>query len=735
MNERTPTRGSAPGLPSRLAWAGFLGAGLAATSAFLVVPEPLPRALVYEAIAVASLLAIVAGTRLHRPTDRRPWVLLAGSVAASLVADVIWQASTMEQPVAVPFASTADPVYLLANGLLVAAGLALLRSRLPERIRAGLLDAAIIAVGISLLFWSLAVAPYLAGPGLGLGGLATVVGYAVVFSALLAVFARLGLTPGVAVPAYALLALALLGQLLAYGLYSTLETYRFGDLPDAGWLLFYLGRGAAALHPSMRWLGRPAEPSAAGRPLARFALMGIAVISPLAAVLVQLAVGVPLDPLTVVVGMTLLAVLVLWRAAILVEEVEAKAVEIRALNTDLEARVTARTRELADANRELAGAVERVERAGRAKSEFLTRMGAELREPLQSILGFSQLLELDPLTPDQRDGLRHVLSGGRRLLIISNEVLDVARIETGRLTLVLEPIDVEELLRAALDFVRPTASREGVELALEPPPQATAVVADRERLDQLLFSLLSFAVRQAAGGRVTLACEEASGDRVRLLVRHTGVGLEPQRLARLFEPFEHLGASEGVDAEGAGLGLMLSRRIAEAMGGTVGAESEIGRGSLLHVALPRAPTVAGTAERGGAAAKGLPEPAGSIVLIENDPAHLAVMARTLERYPGIRLFAAAAAAPGIELARARRPAAIFLDLRLPDLPGEVALRLLRDDPATSGIPVIVTGVLTGEEDHQRILAAGATAYLPKPFDAATLSAALAAALTPSAGVQ
>jgi signal transduction histidine kinase len=243
----------------------------------------------------------------------------------------------------------------------------------------------------------------------------------------------------------------------------------------------------------------------------------------------------------------------------------------------LEQRVAARTAELAEARQE-------ADRANQAKSEFLSRMSHELRTPMNAVLGFAQLLEMDPLSPDQREAVGQITLAGRHLLELIGEVLDIARIEAGRLTISLEPVLVREVAQEALDLTAPIAATHGVSLRAE-SGMDRYVQADRQRLRQILLNFLSNGVKyNRRDGEVALSCREVAASRVRVQVTDTGPGIPPDRLNRLFVPFERLGA-EATSIEGTGLGLAHSRRLAEAMGGSVGVTSVVGQGSTFWVEL------------------------------------------------------------------------------------------------------------------------------------------------------
>jgi PAS domain S-box-containing protein len=360
------------------------------------------------------------------------------------------------------------------------------------------------------------------------------------------------------------------------------------------------------------------------------------------------------------------------------------------------------------------------ERANRAKSDFLSRMSHDLRTPLNAILGFAQILELAPLAGEERESVTQILKGGEHLLQLINEVLDIARIEAGHLSLSIEPVDAGEIVQQAIELVRPLTAARGIAIDVHLPAHEVVIRADRQRLNQVLLNLLSNAVKyNRPGGRVTTAIEHQEGGRVRIAVADTGPGIPPGKLALLFQPFERLGA-EQTSIEGTGLGLALSRRLAEAMEGTLGVTSEVDRGSTFWIELADspAPQPRATAPRHARAADGPTEAetAGLVLYIEDNQSNVRLMQRVLQRRPGVRLAHAPTGAAGIRMARDERPALIFLDLHLPDMSGEDVLDQLWQDPELRRIPVAVLSADATPAHPSRLKASGAIAYLAKPLD-------------------
>jgi PAS domain S-box-containing protein len=363
------------------------------------------------------------------------------------------------------------------------------------------------------------------------------------------------------------------------------------------------------------------------------------------------------------------------------------------------------------------------ERANRAKSEFLSRMSHELRTPLNAVLGFGQLLALDPLATQQQQNVGQILKAGHHLLDLINEVLDIARIEAGRLALSLEPVRLVDVMREALDLTRPLAADQRLVLddaGLADACGAVFVLADRQRLKQVFLNLLSNAIKyNRPDGAVALLCA-TDAERVRLGVRDTGPGIAPAQLGQLFEPFDRLGA-ELTEVEGTGLGLALSKGLMAAMHGTVRVESAVGVGSTFWVELPRGtPPLA--ADDGGAAADAaaLRPLVGSrhrtVLYVEDNLPNLALIEQLLARWSDVVLIPAMQGRRGIELATQHHPDLILLDVHLPDIDGSAVLQMLQEDARTRAIPVVVVSADATDRQMRRLLAAGARAYVTKPID-------------------
>jgi PAS domain S-box-containing protein len=370
------------------------------------------------------------------------------------------------------------------------------------------------------------------------------------------------------------------------------------------------------------------------------------------------------------------------------------------------------------------------EHASRAKSEFLSRVSRELRTPLNAITGFSQLLQMGELGTQQAEAVDHILRAGGHLLDLIDEILDVARIESGHLELTLTPVavSVADIVTDAVEFTGPMAGAADVSITVAIEPDSDVRIwADRQRLLQVLLNLLSNAVKyNRPGGRVTVTCEPADPDRVRLIVSDTGRGIRAEHVERVFRPFDRLDAGDS-GVEGSGMGLALSQHLVERMGGCLGFESVPDIGSRFFVELATAPAGdMSTAVTGTSRLE--PVPAGGVggvfrvLLIEDELADLDLVERVLALRPNVELLAAMHGGLGIDMAREHMPDLILLDMRLPDMSGGTVLDRLAEDPATATVPVAVVGSDTAATEVRRLLGRGAVGYLTKPFDVHALLA-------------
>jgi signal transduction histidine kinase/ActR/RegA family two-component response regulator len=380
------------------------------------------------------------------------------------------------------------------------------------------------------------------------------------------------------------------------------------------------------------------------------------------------------------------------------------------------------------------------EEANLAKSDFLSCMSHELRSPLNAILGFAQLMETGaPLpTTAQKDSIDQILQAGWYLLDLINEILDLALVESGKLSLSTEPMSLAEVLADCQAMIEPQAQKNGIRVHFPTLEAYWFIRADRTRVKQVFVNLLSNAIKyNRVGGRVDVRCSLAAGGRTRISFQDTGEGLSADKLAQLFQPFNRLG-QEGGAQEGTGIGLVVSKRLVDLMGGQIGAESTVGVGSLFWVELDSTAAERLTIDLSEPllAIEAVAEPGAAqrtLLCVEDNPANLMLVERLLARRPDLRLLTARDGRCGIEMARAVRPDLILMDINLPGISGITALRILATDPATAHIPVIALSANAMPHDIEKGLAAGFFRYLTKPIKVRefmdTLDVALKHALT------
>ncbi|MDP1538357.1 MAG: ATP-binding protein [Burkholderiales bacterium] len=371
---------------------------------------------------------------------------------------------------------------------------------------------------------------------------------------------------------------------------------------------------------------------------------------------------------------------------------------------------------------ELQRAMATAEKANLAKSDFLSSMSHELRTPLSAILGFAQLMDSGSPTPtaSQKRSIDQILKAGWYLLELINEILDLALIESGKLPLSLETILLNEVVRECQAMIEPQAESHGIRITFPRFEIPYFVNADRTRVKQILINLLSNAIKyNKTGGTVVVDCIASAPGRMRICIKDSGEGLAPEKLTQLFQPFNRLGKETGIE-EGTGIGLMVSKRLVELMGGNIGVESIVGMGSMFWFELNQTTEPQRSADATHPLAEAQAQvQAGAqlrtLLYVEDNPANLMLVEDLITRRPDIRLLSTMDGNRGVEMARASQPDVILMDINLPGLSGIQALKILRADPLTAHIPVVALSANAIPRDIERGLAAGFFRYLTKPI--------------------
>jgi PAS domain S-box-containing protein len=397
--------------------------------------------------------------------------------------------------------------------------------------------------------------------------------------------------------------------------------------------------------------------------------------------------------------------------------------------------------ELQETNIELQGAKFAADKANLAKSDFLSSMSHELRSPLNAILGFAQLMEtgIPEPTQDQKSSIDQILQAGWYLLELINEILDLALIESGKLSLSLEPMSLPDVLLDCQAMIEPQAQKSGIRMSFPIFDCPYFAHADRTRVKQIIINLLSNAIKyNRAGGSVDVTCSIHTAQHIRISVQDTGEGLPPEKLAQLFQPFNRLGQEASAE-EGTGIGLVVSKRLVELMGGEIGAQSTVGVGSVFWIDLNLAEAL--QLPDGNDAAlmpSHLPEEHGralrTLLYVEDNHANMQLVEQLIARRPDMRLLTAEDGTRGIALARTYQPEVILMDINLPGISGIQALKILRDDPVTAHIPVLAISANAMPHDIKVGLEAGFFGYLTKPIRVNEFMIALDLALKDSGKV-
>jgi PAS domain S-box-containing protein len=377
---------------------------------------------------------------------------------------------------------------------------------------------------------------------------------------------------------------------------------------------------------------------------------------------------------------------------------------------------------LQETNVEMESAKSAAEKANLAKSDFLSGMSHELRSPLNAILGFAQLMATASPTPSdlQKESITQILQAGWHLLNLINEILDLSVVESGKVSLSLEPVSLSDVLSECQTMMEAQAQQRGIRMTFPKFEQPSFVWADQTRLKQIVINLLSNAIKyNQANGQVTVDYTAMSSDRIRISFKDTGAGLTPDKKAQLFQPFNRLGQEAGSVA-GTGIGLVVTKQLVELMGGFLGVDSTVGEGSAFWFELRSTPTpelkpVSPELAMTKTAIRPIDAPQKTLLYIEDNPANMKLVERLIDRRTDIKLLTAVNGSLGIALARASLPDVILMDINLPGISGIEALKVLREDAATAHIPVVAISANAMARDIEVGKQLGFFRYLTKPI--------------------
>ena len=377
---------------------------------------------------------------------------------------------------------------------------------------------------------------------------------------------------------------------------------------------------------------------------------------------------------------------------------------------------------LQETNVELESAKSAAEKANLAKSDFLSGMSHELRSPLNAILGFAQLMDTASPPPSdlQKESITQILQAGWHLLKLINEILDLSVVESGKVSLSLEPVSLPEVLLECQTMMEAQAQQRGIVMTFPQFKQPSFIWADQTRLKQIVINLLSNAIKyNQASGQVTVDYTVMSSERIRISFKDTGAGLSPEKITQLFQPFNRLGQEAGIVA-GTGIGLVVTKQLVELMDGVMGVDSTVGQGSVFWVELRStpAPELKVTAPEEAApklAIKPIDAPQKILLYIEDNPANMRLVERLIDRRTDIKLLKAVDGLQGIALARASLPDVILMDINLPGISGIDALKALQEDASTAHIPVVAISANAMSRDIEVGRQLGFFRYLTKPI--------------------
>jgi PAS domain S-box-containing protein len=418
-----------------------------------------------------------------------------------------------------------------------------------------------------------------------------------------------------------------------------------------------------------------------------------------------------------------------------ITEQKKREAKIIRMNETLEQKVEERTKQLVFINDNLTDEIEESKQAAEAlakakveldlaiasKSEFLSRVSHELRTPLNSILGFAQLLEMGELTPINKKGVNHILKSGKHLLSLVNEVLELSKTDTGKFSISMEPIYLNGIMKETVEISQAFADENHIKLELENVDEKDLFVkADYQKLTQVLLNILNNAIKyNKEGGLVTVKTESTENNNIRISITDTGIGIPAEEMHKLFIPFQRIGKEISV-LEGTGLGLSVAKKLTEAMNGTIGVESTVGKGSAFWIELPQIESQLERHEREAIFETTTPAnltKVGTLLYIEDNISNLQLVKQIIEtQRPTIKLITSLYGKDTVKLALDYKPDVILLDLDLSDIHGSNVLQLLQKEPKTKAIPVIILSADGVDKQIKKILKLGAKAYLTKPLE-------------------